>query len=409
MKHMPATLLLSVVLLLGGLRPSPARADIGVGDEPHLEFTSVDGTPVSLAKLRGKMVIVDFWATWCRPCMAEAGHMVQVNQRYHDQGLQFIGISLDQDKGAMIGVAKQNNFAWPQYFDGQVWNNKLAKLWGVNSIPRTFLIGPDGKVLWTGHPANIDRELEKAFKEHPPQLVDPVILADANAALEKANIAMKAGNTRAALQGLSKIPADASKDKEFASKLEAARSALEAEAAKMLETVDPLIKQGDYVQAVSKLKELSSALEGSATGKKANARLAELSGKPEVKAALAKAERARQADAALDSAQKLKAGKKDAEAYAHFKSVAKDYPDTDAGTKAAAAVQEYEKDPSFVKRANEAAAARKAASAMKVAQSYVTAGRPDLARKKYQEIIDQFPGTSYAEQAKKAIAALAKQ
>jgi TolA-binding protein len=71
-------------------------------------------------------------------------------------------------------------------------------------------------------------------------------------------------------------------------------------------------------------------------------------------------------------------------------------------------VAEYEKDPAFVKRANEAAAATKAASAMKVAQSYVTAGHPELARKKYQEIIDQFPGTSYAEQAKKAIAAMGK-
>jgi thiol-disulfide isomerase/thioredoxin len=406
MKHVAATLLVSMGLMV--LLSTPTRGVVSSGDQPDLSFKAVDGTPISLEKMKGKIVVVDFWASWCGPCMAEAPHMVQLNQRYGPMGMQMIGISLDQDRAAMAEAVRAKSLNWPQFIDG-TGGKQFAGIWGVDSIPRTFIIGPDGKVLWTGHPARIDRELEKAFKEHPPQLVDPVILADANAALEKANIAMKAGNTRAALQGLSKVPADASKDKEFASKLEAARNALEAEAAKMLESVDPMIKQGDYVQAVAKLKELSSALEGSATGKKANARLAELSGKPEVKTALAKAERARQADAALDAAQKLKDGKKDADAYAHFKSVAKDYPDTDAGTKAAAAVQEYEKDPTFVKRANEAAAATKAASAMKVAQSYVTAGRPDLARKKYQEIIDQFPGTSYAEQAKKAIAALAKQ
>jgi thiol-disulfide isomerase/thioredoxin len=406
MKHVAATLLVSMGLMV--LLSTPTRGVVSSGDQPDLSFKAVDGTPISLEKMKGKIVVVDFWASWCGPCMAEAPHMVQLNQRYGPMGMQMIGISLDQDRAAMAEAVRAKSLNWPQFIDG-TGGKQFAGIWGVDSIPRTFIIGPDGKVLWTGHPARIDRELEKAFKEHPPQLVDPVILADANAALEKANIAMKAGNTRAALQGLSKVPADASKDKEFASKLEAARNALEAEAAEMLESVDPMIKQGDYVQAVAKLKELSSALEGSATGKKANARLAELSGKPEVKTALAKAERARQADAALDAAQKLKDGKKDADAYAHFKSVAKDYPDTDAGTKAAAAVQEYEKDPTFVKRANEAAAATKAASAMKVAQSYVTAGRPDLARKKYQEIIDQFPGTSYAEQAKKAIAALAKQ
>jgi thiol-disulfide isomerase/thioredoxin len=406
MKHVAATLLVSMGLMV--LLSTPTRGVVSSGDQPDLSFKAVDGTPISLEKMKGKIVVVDFWASWCGPCMAEAPHMVQLNQRYGPMGMQMIGISLDQDRAAMAEAVRAKSLNWPQFIDG-TGGKQFAGIWGVDSIPRTFIIGPDGKVLWTGHPARIDRELEKAFKEHPPQLVDPVILADANAALEKANIAMKAGNTRAALQGLSKVPADASKDKEFASKLEAARNALEAEAAKMLESVDPMIKQGDYVQAVAKLKELSSALEGSATGKKANARLAELSGKPEVKTALAKAERARRADAALDAAQKLKDGKKDADAYAHFKSVAKDYPDTDAGTKAAAAVQEYEKDPTFVKRANEAAAATKAASAMKVAQSYVTAGRPDLARKKYQEIIDQFPGTSYAEQAKKAIAALGKQ
>ena len=138
--------------LTGGLALTPrtVRAAVNVGDQPKLEFKSADGTPVSLDQLKGKMVVVDFWATWCGPCMAEAGHMVELNSKYAPQGLQIIGISLDQDKTKMASTAKEKGFVWPQYFDGLVWQNKLAGEWGVHGIPQTFLIGPEGKVLWKG-------------------------------------------------------------------------------------------------------------------------------------------------------------------------------------------------------------------------------------------------------------------
>src|SRR5947209_13355378 len=166
-------------LLLLVLAPRSSRGAVAVGDQPKLEFKAADGTPVSLDKLKGKLVVVDFWATWCGPCMAQAGHMVELNNKYGPQGLQVIGISLDQDKQQMLATAKEKGFTWPQYFDGLVWENKLAGTWGVHGIPATFLIGPDGKVLWTGHPGHIDAPLAQAFKEHPPVLVDPAVLADA--------------------------------------------------------------------------------------------------------------------------------------------------------------------------------------------------------------------------------------
>ena len=133
-----------------------SRADVNVGDTPKIEFKAVDGTNVSLQKLRGKIVVVDFWATWCGPCMAEAGHMVQINQTYSGKGLQMIGISLDQDQARMIQVAAAKKFTWPQYFDGAGWQNKYAVGYGVQGIPYTMLIGPEGKVLWSGHPSQLD-------------------------------------------------------------------------------------------------------------------------------------------------------------------------------------------------------------------------------------------------------------
>jgi hypothetical protein len=74
-----------------------------------------------------------------------------------------IGISLDDDRTRMTSQAQQLGFDWPQYFDGKGWGNALLKAWGVDSIPRTFILGPDGKIVWTGHPAQIDEPLKDAI------------------------------------------------------------------------------------------------------------------------------------------------------------------------------------------------------------------------------------------------------
>src|SRR5437763_877269 len=122
------------------------------------------------------------------------------------------GADPDHDQAAMVNAAKAKGFTWPQYFAGQGPGNRVVGEWGVDSIPRTFIIGPDGTVLWTGHPAMIDKELEKAFQEHPPQLVDPKVVADADATLDKVDEAMQRQDTRGAVRLLGKVPAAAKAD-----------------------------------------------------------------------------------------------------------------------------------------------------------------------------------------------------
>ncbi len=377
-----------------------------VGEKPELTFTDVNGEQVSLANLKGKIVVVDFWATWCQPCMQQAPHIVDLNKRYADKGLQIIGVSLDDDKAKMLSVAKQSSFTWPQYYDGGGWKTKLAVAWGIDSIPRTFVFSPEGELLWTGHPALLDQVLDDAFKKHPPFLVDPVIVAAANKQLDGVAASLKDGDIIQAMKLMAAVTPDAKKDGVFAARAATVASSLEASGDKLVAEVDSMIAAKQYGAASSRLADLMKALPGTSVATKARAKLDEMNKSPEARAGIEAEKRNTAAAAALETATKLKAAGKDEQAYPLFKSVAKTYAGTAPGTTAAAVVVEYEKDTAFVKRVNEAAGGAKAKAAMSMAASYVEAGRTDLAKKKYQEVIDQFPGTSYEATAKTELAKL---
>lgn len=87
------------------------------------------------------------WATWCGPCIAELPNVKATYEKFHDSGFEIIGISLDQDRDALTGFVKQQGLAWPQYFDGKGWSNKLAARNGIQSIPATFLLDREGRIV----------------------------------------------------------------------------------------------------------------------------------------------------------------------------------------------------------------------------------------------------------------------
>lgn len=110
---------------------------------PELDGETLDGRKLSLADLRGKVVFIDFWATWCAPCVAEIPNVMKVYEEHGDDGLVVIGISFDRDAKTVQNFIKRKAMPWPQ----MLAKGELAKRYGLAGIPATFLVGPDGKVV----------------------------------------------------------------------------------------------------------------------------------------------------------------------------------------------------------------------------------------------------------------------
>ena len=128
------------------LKADPVLALIGK-TVPDFSAIDLDGNPISLEQYRGKVVLLDFWAVWCGPCIAEMPTVKAVYNSYKDEGFDIIGISLDTDEDRLRDYLKENHIPWRQVFSGEGWKSPVAQQYGIRAIPAPWLIDKDGTLI----------------------------------------------------------------------------------------------------------------------------------------------------------------------------------------------------------------------------------------------------------------------
>lgn len=131
-------------------QPSPAVGAMA----PEFEAPTPNGSKLSLNNVRGKLTVIDFWASWCKPCRMQSDRLVEMHNQFQEKGLSMISVSLDRDADKWKEAIKADNLNWSHVSNLQYWNEPIAKAYNVDAIPELFLLDENGVVIYRGRDVN---------------------------------------------------------------------------------------------------------------------------------------------------------------------------------------------------------------------------------------------------------------
>ncbi len=146
--------------------PSSSQAGPAIGSiAPDITMNDVNDKPFSLSQLKGKYVLIDFWASWCGPCRDENPNIVSAYNQFKDKNFTILGVSLDKNKASWIEAIKEDNLAWQQISDLKYWSSAAVPLYGLDAIPSNVLVDPQGKIIATNlRGSSLQKKLSEVIK-----------------------------------------------------------------------------------------------------------------------------------------------------------------------------------------------------------------------------------------------------